>query len=119
MMKLLFRNRWIALAWAAAMLVSVAVFFSDGGGHDMLEEATSELASRQRSGDDVPNRDESAAEQVSHSDASRPEPVTWYDPPSETASEDDSESIDDSDNADTYIILDNNPPVEEVESSEG
>ena len=39
MPRFLFRNRWIALAWAVGVLASIGVFFSDGGGQEDLAKA--------------------------------------------------------------------------------
>jgi hypothetical protein len=43
MTKLLFRNRWFALAWAIALCFSIARFFDVGGGQQELQEKAAEI----------------------------------------------------------------------------
>lgn len=43
MIRLLFRNRWIAFFWMLGILASVAMFFSAGGGHEQLARAASDV----------------------------------------------------------------------------
>ena len=41
--QLIFRNRWFALIWVSGMLVSLATFFGEGGGHEKLDQAAAQL----------------------------------------------------------------------------
>lgn len=43
MSQLLFRNRWIALVWAAALCYSIASFFGKDGGQKQLAEAAQDI----------------------------------------------------------------------------
>lgn len=43
MYRLIFKNRWFSLGWVFLMIFSVVAFFSKGGGHEMLEQATEEV----------------------------------------------------------------------------
>lgn len=45
--KLLFRNRYFALAWVALTLFSVAAFVGDGGGHEQIDAAAQRLQAQQ------------------------------------------------------------------------
>ena len=36
MTRLLFRNKWLALAWAISICFTIARFFGEGGGHEKL-----------------------------------------------------------------------------------
>lgn len=47
MMQLLFRNRWLALMWVAVSLISIGSYFSEGGGHERIDQASAQLRARQ------------------------------------------------------------------------
>ena len=47
MTRLLFRNKWFALAWAISICFTIARFFGEGGGHEKLQLATAQVYSQQ------------------------------------------------------------------------
>lgn len=49
MIRLLFRNRWIAVVWAMSVLGSIAMFVSEGGGSTQVEVAARQIR-EQRAG---------------------------------------------------------------------
>jgi len=75
MVKLLFRNRWIALAWMLGTLLSVGLFFSAGGGHGKFTRMASDMASGKQTGIFSPDPDWDAAE----ADLAEPDKAGWGD----------------------------------------
>ena len=50
MTRLLFRNKWFALAWAISICFTIARFFGEGGGHEKLQVATGPMHGQQSVG---------------------------------------------------------------------
>lgn len=121
MPKFLFRNRWLALVWAFGVLISISVFFSEGGGQENLAKAAEDLRGKAEFAE-APGED---AEDAGFAPVD--EEVTFADDePAEAGGKpvkaklrlgvpqpggDDSESADDA--AETYVILEPNTAIEE------
>ncbi|HMO68080.1 MAG TPA: hypothetical protein PKE25_05360 [Novosphingobium sp.] len=106
MPRFLFRNRWFALVWVLATLVSIGVFFSEGGAHQDLEKAAATIRENadiaQAAGEhqsDAFAEDEEPASADEEDAAQGPRKVRLV---SSGSGQEDGED----DGAETYVILD-------------